>query len=116
MSFKTALKALIDALFTRTIEGVSPGAALYSETRVNSSGTRVTSPVNGFARVNTGLATKDGGYVNLGFGNIAHLHVTKSGYSSRLDIPVKKGESVQVDFSGVGSVTLGFIERVGMGG
>lgn len=115
MSFKTALKALIDALFTRTLEGVSPGASLYSETQVNSSGNRVTSPVNGFARINTGLATQDGGYVSLGFGNIAHLHVTKAGYASRLDIPVKKGENVQVDFSGVDSVVLGFIERVGMG-
>ena len=115
MSLKSYLQSLIDALLKKSVENTSPSPALYSEVNVTTSGERILSPVDGFVRVNTSQATKAENYITVGSENVAHQHTTASGYVNRVDLPVKKGSYVQVEFDGHDTVSVGFVARVGGG-
>lgn len=115
MSLKTYLQNLISVLLKKSVENTSPSPALYSEVNATTSGDRILSPVDGFVRVNTSSATKAENYLTVGSANVAHLHTTAPGYVNRVDLPVKKGSYVQVDFDGYDSVSVGFVARVGGG-
>lgn len=116
MSFKSYLQSLIDALLKKSVENTSPSPSLYSEVNVTTSGERILSPVDGFVRVNTSQATKAENYLTVGSESVAHQHTTEPGFVNRLDLPVKKGSYVQIDFAGCDSVFVGFVARVGGGG
>lgn len=115
MSFKSYLQSLIDALLKKSVENTSPSPSLYSEVNINTSGERILSPVDGFVRVNTSQATKAENYITVGSENVAHQHTTAPGYVNRVDLPVKKGSYVQVEFEGHDYVSIGFIARIGGG-
>ena len=113
MSFKSYLQSLINALLKKSVENVSPNPGLYSVQTVTTSGERILSPVDGFVRVNTSLVTDERNYITVGSENVAHQHTTASGFVNRLDLPVKKGSYVQIDFAGCDSVSVGFVARMG---
>ena len=112
MSLKSYLQSLIDVLLKKSVENTSPSPALYSEVNVTTSGERILSPVDGFVRVNTSQATKAENYITVGSENVAHQHTTAPGYVDRVDLPVKKGSYVQVEFDGHDTVWVGFVARV----
>lgn len=115
MSLKAYLQSLINVLLKKSVENTSPSPSLYSEVNVTTSGDRILSPVDGFVRVNTSQATKAENYITVGSENVAHQHTTATGYINRVDLPVKKGSYVQVDFDGHDYVSVGFVARVGGG-
>ena len=115
MSLKSYLQSLIDVLLKKSVENTSPSSSLYSEVGVTTSGERILSPVDGFVRVNTSLATNEENYLIVSSENVAHQHSTRTGYVNRLDMPVKKGSYVQIEFADYDSVYVGFIARMGGG-
>ena len=115
MSFKSYLQSLIDALLKKSVENTSPSPALYSEVSVTTSGERILSPIDGFVRVDTLQVTKADNYLTVGSESVAHQHTTEPGFVNRLDLPVKKGSYVRIDFAGCDVVSVGFVARVGGG-
>ena len=109
-NLKNLITALIAPLSAR------PKSQFYQTiTPVSGETASYTMPVDGFVRVNTSQATKAENYITVTSEIVAHQHTTAPGYVNRVDLPVKKGSYVQVEFDGHDTVWVGFVARVGGG-
>ena len=114
MSLKSYLQSLIDVLLKKSVENVSPNSELHSQVMVNSGETLV-SPVDGFVNLVSQSATGDNNFLVAVSNASSHQHSTFQNLICRLDLPVKKGASIQVEHQNIGLVTASFITRVGGG-
>lgn len=116
ITLKDFLSALTNALMKKSVANVSPGD-LNSNVQITQSGQSVISPCDGYAMVSVGQAASAGAYVKIMSGEVTHQHAAgQVGYYTHAHIPVKKGNSISVDYDNFsGTPILTFISRVGGG-